>query len=242
MFFLSTDGGNCWSNTNPLPIGTYIGDIEFDPEESDIIYVGVYNGGLYKTIDGGISWIDITNNLPWSEPMYVSGITVNPINTNNIFVNVNYQGVFQSHDGGQSWESFNHDLDINYGTGCLSFASDDTCKMYLGTTMRSVWSITRTTTGITGNDVRIPASVELTNYPNPFNLSTNISFSLPKASEIDIDIYDLLGRKITTLLDSYVPEGNHTVLWQPENISSGIYFYKITAGDFSISKKMILLK
>ena len=84
MFFLSTDGGNCWSNTNPLPIGTYIGDIEFDPEESDIIYVGVYNGGLYKTIDGGISWIDITNNLPWSEPMYVSGITVNPINTNKL--------------------------------------------------------------------------------------------------------------------------------------------------------------
>ena len=244
--FLSDDRGDSWSRLENLPGGISTIDIEFDPYNSNIIYTGLLgvvgnvDGGLFKSTDFGESWIDITNNLPLNDMMYFSGITINPFNTSNIFVIVGWHGVYQTHDGGETWESFNEGLDTaSCVYGNLSFAGEDTTHMYLSTL--SVWSISRSATKIVTNNL-IPININIENYPNPFNSSTNISFSLPKASEIDIDIYDLLGRKITTLLDSYMPEGNHTVLWQPENISSGIYFYKITAGDFSISKKMILLK
>lgn len=95
--------------------------------------------------------------------------------------------------------------------------------------------------GITENTLLLP-SYYIYNYPNPFNSSTNISFSLSEPSDVEIDIYDMLGCKVTTLLDSYMPAGNHSVLWRPQNLSSGIYFYKITAGEYSTSQKMVLLR
>ncbi|MFH2035516.1 MAG: S8 family serine peptidase [Candidatus Zixiibacteriota bacterium] len=85
------------------------------------------------------------------------------------------------------------------------------------------------------------------NYPNPFNPATVIEFSLPARSEVDISIYNILGRKVKTLLSSNLSAGNHHVQWDGTNedgttISTGIYFYKITAGSYSDTKKMVLLK
>lgn len=81
------------------------------------------------------------------------------------------------------------------------------------------------------------------NYPNPFNPSTTISFSLKTNSITDLKIYDLLGREIRTLIErEELSAGNHYYLFNSEGIASGIYFYKITAGDFSDTKKLIILK
>jgi len=80
------------------------------------------------------------------------------------------------------------------------------------------------------------------NYPNPFNNSTTIEYGLKQDERVVIEIYDLLGRKIETLVDVYQPAGMHRAIWNADQISTGIYFYKINAGDFSKTRKMLLLK
>ena len=94
------------------------------------------------------------------------------------------------------------------------------------------------------DDVKpLPAAfMILQNYPNPFNLSTVIKYELPTQSRVTIDIYDILGRKVTTLRNDVQPAGYYQMTWNAQNLSSGMYFYKIQAGDFVETKKMILLK
>jgi len=85
------------------------------------------------------------------------------------------------------------------------------------------------------------------NYPNPFNPQTVISYALPEAVHVRVDIYNLLGQKVKTLVNAAQEAGYGTVVWdgtnnQGSSVSSGIYFYRIVAGSFAESKKMILLK
>lgn len=83
------------------------------------------------------------------------------------------------------------------------------------------------------------------NYPNPFNPSTIITFHLAKASNVELKVYDIIGNEIATLVNEYRPAGVYKVPFSIDNndgLSSGIYFYKITAGDFVQTRKMILIK
>jgi hypothetical protein len=98
-------------------------------------------------------------------------------------------------------------------------------------------------TGISGNNNGIPKDFKLSqNYPNPFNPSTQISFSLPKASVVKLVVYDMTGREITSLVNEFRQAGNHNVTFDASSLSSGVYFYKIIAGDFTETKKMVLMK
>lgn len=80
------------------------------------------------------------------------------------------------------------------------------------------------------------------NYPNPFNPSTEIKFGLPRHSDVRIEIFNILGQKVTTLFEGLLPAGYHSVHWNGSNLSSGVYYYRIDAGSFSDIKKMTLLK
>lgn len=80
------------------------------------------------------------------------------------------------------------------------------------------------------------------NYPNPFNPVTNIEFSLPKSSFVKLVIYDMLGREVEILVNQQLSAGTYKADWNASNYSSGVYFYKIEAGDFSDIRKMILIK
>jgi flagellar hook assembly protein FlgD len=85
------------------------------------------------------------------------------------------------------------------------------------------------------------------NHPNPFNPSTAISFSLRTESHVTLDIYNVLGQKVRTLVDESKNAGNYEVNWDGKdvngkNVTGGIYFYRIQAGEFVDSKKMVILK
>ncbi|MBD3232411.1 MAG: T9SS type A sorting domain-containing protein [candidate division Zixibacteria bacterium] len=82
----------------------------------------------------------------------------------------------------------------------------------------------------------------LSNSPNPFNNITSIEFGLAEASYTKLEIFNLLGRKITTLVDNYLNAGRHVVNWHASRYSSGMYFYRLTSGDYIKYQKMILLK
>ncbi len=96
----------------------------------------------------------------------------------------------------------------------------------------------------TGNNSNtIPEDFVLNqNYPNPFNPSTVISFGLPSASEVTIEIYNTMGQLVKTIAKGTYPAGNHTVKFNAGSLSSGVYLYKINAGSFTETKRMVLIK
>ncbi|MBD3232116.1 MAG: T9SS type A sorting domain-containing protein [candidate division Zixibacteria bacterium] len=89
----------------------------------------------------------------------------------------------------------------------------------------------------------IPSETALgTNYPNPFNATTTISYSLPEAGHVSLEIFNMLGQKITTLVDTDKDAGKHSVRWNASDYSSGVYFYKLQTGDRILTNKMNLVK
>jgi len=80
------------------------------------------------------------------------------------------------------------------------------------------------------------------NYPNPFNPSTRIDFSLVKQTEVRLDVYDLKGRRVETLLRAVKPAGNHSVIYQPRNLASGVYLVLMRADDYRATQRIMLVK
>ena len=79
-------------------------------------------------------------------------------------------------------------------------------------------------------------------YPNPFNPTTQISFSISQPSFTQIKVYDVFGREIETLVNDFLTEGTHSYLFNGKNLASGVYFYSLKAGNYTATKKMILSK
>ena len=79
-------------------------------------------------------------------------------------------------------------------------------------------------------------------YPNPFNATATITYETPVAGNVSLDIYNLLGQKVATLVNGNNQAGQHNVIWDASSYSSGVYFYKLSAGDQVFTKRMTLLK
>ncbi|MBD3232624.1 MAG: T9SS type A sorting domain-containing protein [candidate division Zixibacteria bacterium] len=80
------------------------------------------------------------------------------------------------------------------------------------------------------------------NYPNPFNAQTSINFRAPVSVQVNLEVYNLMGQRVATLVDGNIEAGNHSVIWDAQNQASGVYFYKLSIGENVISKRMTLLK
>jgi hypothetical protein len=115
--------------------------------------------------------------------------------------------------------------------GSMSFAEVSSADSY-GRLMETVASL----------EAPIPTAYAVDqNYPNPFNARTQIGVALPEASDINVDIYSVTGQLVESI-SSHLEAGNHSIEWNASDVSSGIYFYRVTAGDFSQTMKMTLLK
>jgi photosystem II stability/assembly factor-like uncharacterized protein len=247
-FYKSTDDGETWLPTGPgdVPVlgpASSYNKIYFYDE--NIGYVGGPNGLVLKTYDGGKTWVNFVvsgfseiNDLFFISPD--SGAAVGP------------DGVVRfTTDGGGNWFE---DPDLT------TFLNGETIKRIVPLGMNHGFVI-----GENGFDIFVAkdstyldslplvTSVEyenimvtefhlLQNYPNPFNPSTTISFSLPEVSFVTLKIFNSLGEEIETLLSKELSAGNYKYDWNAINLPSGIYFYKLQAGSFVETKKMILLK
>jgi hypothetical protein len=80
------------------------------------------------------------------------------------------------------------------------------------------------------------------NYPNPFNPVTNITYQLPKTSKVELYVYNLLGQKVATLISKKQQAGHYQAEWDASGFASGLYFYRLEAGNFVQTRKMLLLK
>jgi len=130
-------------------------------------------------------------------------------------------------------------LDSVYAQFKLDISSND--NLFWSDTF-SVF-VHRDTTGIKLLDQNFPNEFSLNqNYPNPFNPITNIEFSIPKTEFVTLKIYNLLGQKVSTLVSEKMKPGKYTYTWDAERLATGIYFYKLEAGEKTQIKKMILMK
>jgi len=165
---------------------------------------------------------------------------------------------------------FVNSLDTNPGGGLYTFESDSGFAKMLfdcsnfGNKYNLEWlrndtliyydASTSIIYGIDGSNIvddvswryqeNIPENIHISNYPNPFNPATNIGFRIPEQSNVKIIVYDILGRKVTTLLDEEKSAGEYEIIFDAEkyNLSSGVYFYKLKTEGGEITRKMILLR
>jgi len=94
-----------------------------------------------------------------------------------------------------------------------------------------------------GHAADLPSEFALSgNYPNPFNANTLISYELPTDAHVKLEVYNISGQKVATVVDGQQEAGYRSVIWDASEVSSGVYFYKLTTGDFTDTRRMMLVK
>jgi len=138
--------------------------------------------------------------------------------------------------------------DGNFATAFLSFRAEasDEAKLQLLVDNTLAWFATAT--AVEENETGLPTSYSLEqNYPNPFNPTTTINFTLAKAGKVKLVVYNVRGSKVVELVNEEMTGGQHTAVWNGLNhngqkVASGVYYYKLTAGDYTTVRKMLLVK
>ncbi|RME58567.1 T9SS C-terminal target domain-containing protein [Candidatus Parcubacteria bacterium] len=143
-------------------------------------------------------------------------------------------------DGGQTWSSdtlVNNTIDahqVNPSIAVKSGAVD---------TVLIVWQEERMPTGIDDGNSFNPTGFRLAqNYPNPFNPATTIRFQLPQSGFVSLKVYDLTGREVAVLVNEQKPAGTYQVNFDAGQLASGVYFYRLQAGNFQQTRKMLLMR
>ena len=217
-------------------------------------------GKIIKTTDGGSNWTPVTNtginSESYSKCIFFLNATTGWIGTNIPDQQGDIQRVIlHTTDGGSSWTMQNPQIsaqeitvfsiffwDVNNGwfTGdhCVQNCDGpDSLRVYGGTIGHYTG-----TTGVEENN-NIPNEFSLLqNYPNPFNPTTVIEYSIQNVGMVRLTVYDILGQEVATLVNKEQTPGLYEVEFNAQNLTSGIYFYRLTVGSFSESKKLLLLR
>jgi hypothetical protein len=119
--------------------------------------------------------------------------------------------------------------------------TSDSAYLAIGT--RGIFKIVQNFSTIEASENNIIGVYQLSqNYPNPFNPSTTIEFTLPKSEFVELKVYNILGKEVSTLVSKKLNQGNHTYTFDGRILASGVYYYQLVAGDYMEVKKMILIR
>ena len=239
--YRTNNGGDSWINiTGSLP-DRFPTDISVDPNNDDIAYItfgGFGSSHVYKTTDAGANWIDIGIGLP-DIPTWA--VTVDPDFPDHIYVG-NELGVFQSLDGGSTWENINGNLpDATFAFDLVISTSNR--KLRVATHGNGVYQTDLTTVVSTDEDPSTPEAFTLEqNFPNPFNPSTTIRYNLRESGQVRLEVFDVNGRQVATLVDGNQASGAHSVVFDARGLASGTYIYRLQLGAQVLTRKMTLIK
>ncbi|MGE5499359.1 MAG: YCF48-related protein [Syntrophothermus sp.] len=187
-------------------------------------------GGIRYSNDSGNSWIE--NN---ASPLY--GLNFNDaalLNDGRILLAAD-RGLLESADSGISWNHVAEFRNINV----TKIIKTDNGNFVL--TNDGIYEYAGIASSVNLSSIISEFSL-YQNYPNPFNPTTTISYSLPKETHIELKVFDMLGREVTTLVNKEQTAGEHKVQFEGSSLPSGVYIYTIQAGMFRDSKKLLLLK
>ena len=237
--YSSTDNGNTWNVRQlPWPAGDTWGFLYND----GILYA--CDMGLYISTDMGDSW-----RLKYGITFDSLGSVVDTkifkdiiYYQNKLIASVAFNSILISYDGGNNWNGFNEGLitDWTFAGLVLKGSNIWALRDFFGNAyIRPLSEITEVE-----NENILSANYFLLNqnYPNPFNPTTKISYQLPESGNVTLKIYDVLGNEIATLVNEEKTAGIYQVDFNVSYLTSGMYFYKLTSGRFSETKKMLLLK
>jgi hypothetical protein len=227
----SLDGGQTWQNRNITGVQGII-TLEAD---GDTIYAGTTDG-IYVTRNNAESWQRLGaqfQNATVDDLLFFDGI---------LFAAVDGIGVTFSADGGATWNIITGNLPIDNDFVSALFIHNGKVFAALSAA-RGIWSAALPTTRVDENKTVPRVAALEQNYPNPFNPSTAISFSLSKAEFVTLKVYNMLGKEVASILNRERREaGSNTAIFTAPHLASGAYFYRLTAGGFTETKKMLLMR
>ncbi len=235
-----------------MPAG-YVSCIAIDPTNADnaMVVFSNYNViSLYYTTNGGVSWTAVAGNLEqnpdgtgngpscrWAAIRNVSGGKVFLVGTSTgLYVTSTLNGM------STVWQQ---QAPSTIGRGIVNAIAtrESDGLVVVATHGNGVYSGTVNSLVSAPNPATKPSAFRLSqNYPNPFNPSTTIEYQLPSPSAVKLEIFDALGRKITTLVNERQDAGKHQVQFNAAGLASGAYFYKLQAGNNVETRKMLLVK
>ena len=247
----SIDGGVNWTGSELPGSPGYIRGLVIDWSDPEILYAWSnvvltrIRGGLFKSTDGGASWRRIEEGLTNID---ILDIRIDPRDSRVLYAATG-NGLFISRNGGERWE------EVDTGQGLRVFFSvadpQNPDIVYLGTDGKGAFKGV-IHTGLTGVEEEVkrerPWAFRLyPNYPNPFNAATGIMYHLPETSMVRIEIFDILGQKVRTLVSGRRSAGAHRVVWDGTRedgraVGSGVYLCSVRAGDFSAARRIVLLR
>ena len=228
--YRSTNNGTSWTVASTGLTSNFVHAFTLSGTN---LFAGTYGSSVFLSTDNGGSWIwegtGLTN----------SNIRALACSDTNLFAGTDGGGIFHSTNNGTSWTAFNNGLTNFVVNALLVFGTNLFAGTNEGVWRRPLLDIT----GIEDQSNEIPSQFILSqNYPNPFNPSTTIQFQIPNSSFVNLKIYDILGNEVAALLNEEKPAGIYEVEFNASGLASGIYFYKLQAGNFVETKKMILMK
>ncbi len=232
---LSTNAGHNFFSINIPPVKKLVFS------DADHSVYGYSPTKLYHSINNGLNWD--SSNLSYD----FNTIETNP-DSSIILYGGSDNGLYKSVNKGINWFLYNNSFAESRNVIGISKDknSGDTVFVSTDIAVYKVWS--PFIVGINNISNEIPNRFFLAqNYPNPFNPATKIKFALPQDArgetrDVRLIIFDALGKEVTTLVNENLGAGSYEAEFNGSNFSSGIYFYKLEAGDFSEVKRMILLK
>ena len=226
--YRSSNFGQTWVESNTgLPAGARV--LAF-LSSGNRIYAAS-SKGIYATDNSGSSWLPFDTGLPPNTSVQ------NIIQTQSALLSATSNGCFVSTDEGQTWRSVNEGLGGSIRPYTVEAGSN---FAFLGSNS-GLWI--RALGELTGVRQTIPFLFYLAqNYPNPFNPTTTIEFSISSTQVVTLKVYNLLGGEVATLVDEQKSAGTHLVRWNPEALSTGLYFYTLRSGSFTQTRKLLMLK
>lgn len=228
----SNDGGTTWQS-----LGLVRNDVQcVIVSLSGTIIVGV-EGGVVISTDSGTTW---------QEKYFSNGYVYSLVSSGTNLVAATGSGVFVSPDEGMTWSFQNSGIKQPI---VLSVAVTPVGNLLAGTYNGGLYRSDQTITGVT-DDVPAPVtSALLHNYPNPFNPSTTIRFNVPaplsgdsRPEHVSLNVYDLLGRQVASLVNENLMPGMHTISWDAISSPNGIYFALLRINNGTYTTKMLLMK
>lgn len=200
---------------------------------------------LYSSANNGLTWTEI----PLPNPQAVTAVKKIVFNGSYMFIIATYSNIdkiYMTPDGGANWYAKNQGFPsqpTSYGISDL-LVSGTYFYASVSNVGGGVWKrLISETINIKQLAESVPTNYFLQqNFPNPFNNLTQIKFGVPQTSKVQLSIYDLTGKKVATVIDQKLSEGVYSLNVDAMNLSSGVYFYELRAGNIMRVKKMVVLK
>ncbi len=231
----TTDGGVTWITAAFDSTETYKAQSFKDAtiiDDSTAIIVSKNN--IFKSTDKGNSWKLANFNFTVTDSSFYKVA----FNGKNGIITTYPGEVLITNDGGETWSVVQDYYDL-YSPSVVAIS--DYGNMYFGTNNGLLFSYVDPTD--VDDDKNIINNYQLNqNYPNPFNPTTTINFVIPKADVVKISVFNVLGEKVYEVINKYQQAGEYKLKFDAKHLSSGVYIYKMEAGNYKVSKKMLLLK